>query len=206
MNTTINELPNGYDDLQSDFYIPPAARKFYIEVKQSSILDHLAMHTSRVIEREALNRANKQVSDGKITNVSLEEITESIASSIEQTEYLIFATIAQHELKLQSALKMADSQEKWIIKNNERIESFRCPICQQSDEVNGGAIIDRSLITGQAKSNEKYGKPVTSIRSCLKCWSVANHQYVQQIAAEVVDGNKTREFKVTNNLLTTQHI
>lgn len=191
------QLPQGYDNPDSQFYVKPELRDYYLEAKPQRINSQMQNRTQSLILTTAREQAEQRFPRGQ--ELDMIRNVQATVEELKATRWGDYALLAQHQLRLEEA-NSADRQARFAaVKKQLAEEAARCPVCGDTGQAEQGETKPRILATG-GTPNYKERLPV--IRSCVPCWVVAANQYQQRIAGTKFGKHSRRELveKALNSL------
>lgn len=185
---TAPELPNGYDNEDSRFYVKPHLRDYYLQVKPAKVSQYLQNRTQNLILEDARNKASELYPEHSQV---LEQVryVQATVEDLKGNRWGEYSQLAQHYLRLDEAEAEDRRKRAYELKRQLDIEAARCPVCKESGEPGQGETTARVLVSGD-KPAYKEQSPV--IRSCFPCWVTASDLYRAKVEG-TKHGKKTRK-------------
>lgn len=182
------ELPNGYDNEDSRFYVKPHLRDYYLQVKPGRVTQFLQSRTETLILEDARRKASELYPEPKQVLEQFRYIQATV-EDLKGSRWGEYSHLAQHYVRLDEAEAEDRRKRAYELKRQLAIESNRCPVCRESGEPGQGETTVRVLVSGD-KPAYKELSPV--IRSCFPCWVTASDLYRVQVEG-TKHGKKTRK-------------
>lgn len=191
------QLPQGYDNPDSPFYVMPELRDYYLEVKPQRVNTQTQNRTQNLILTTARAQAEQRFPRGQ--ELDMIRTIQATIDELKATRWGEFLVQAQHELRLEEATA-ADRRARVVsLKKQMAEEAARCPICGETGQPEQGETLPRVLATGETP---RYKETLPVIRSCVPCWVVAANQYQQRVAGTKLGKHSRRDLveKALNSL------
>lgn len=213
------DMPKGYDDPDSHFFIPEPLRPFWAE-SEAVLPRGGSLH--EMVDREAIDEAWREAEAvlGKVPPLNVlqmsgrareeraahvekvRERSNSTRTQILNENYSELAARVSHRLRFGEAARRFQALETKQASRASETALHTCPVCNQDVRL-AGPPKPRALVAG-------YDFPAwtlteeNSITSCILCYTVAAAVYLEQLAADVLPGSFQTRRSVVEAALTNE--
>ncbi|WP_404433144.1 hypothetical protein LG299_02320 [Microbacterium lacus] len=203
---TTTDLPAGYDDDESHYFVPADVRAAYDDAPAPGLLavservDEIVGLRAReaVASRFTVTRKKNgwfgEEEYAEVQNMPAgEEYTALVSASaaeVKRAEYADLVNLATHQLRLEHASATQHRAAARAADRAASLERRTCPTCAESDPAKHGGVSVRDLHdieSGALRQN--------LLRSCFHCFTEAQRQIAAARRADVIDAAQglTRE-------------
>lgn len=185
------DLPAGFDDENSDYYVHPELREHYQQIGEPGAVRFVAKADELIREAAArVVRANYprvQPTDG------YQQVAD-VAADIKKAELSDYLALAQHQLRLTDAITAKAGADQREANRVAHRAMFTCPTCGEYDAVANGPVKVRQLDGGKVGPNS--GLPyLTSCHSCFTEWVAQTREARARV---VLPNGQTRRELISN--------
>ena len=188
-------FPTGYDNPESEFFIPADDRDFYkLEVAQpyDGGWHGVVEQHARYIARQQLweecdaayerNKQNRGPSTGAVDRpVPLQDEIVARTNAVLEADYAGILERAQHQRRLIDAAYAGGVARRAREASVAREQAHTCPVCGQYATESRGLVFPRPLIVGDAFAPQP--DDVRFLNSCAVCILIARREYVESLAS-----------------------
>ncbi len=210
-NAAPPSFPEGWNDPDSEFYIPEPFRDrwFTVEPTERAIASARPDVLNSIAHERAVNVQQAEFTAGRGTMLnqgrhgeftlderdSNQDSPRNIARRIEQTERDYVAALTRHRVRIQLLTQIDADADRHAMNDAADSAARTCPKCGKyiRHEGTGMRIRDRELIGLPPEKADRSHNYDSAIRSCADCYIVAAHALAATAGAEEINGKTRRQ-------------
>jgi len=176
-------LPAGFDDPESDYFVPEELRTSYLAVSASQA--GRSPDTEWLVRNAAFIKAQHELLD-EYSNMTERVWNSQVIDLAEQLQTDSYLEMLDYGIHLENTQKAKTAQKRRDKAEADRLATQKkhtCPVCNQYDIANNGYVESRPLaLVTRFKSD---GMP--HLKSCQVCFDVAMAEYLVHVSnAQVI--------------------